>query len=186
VAGHAGVTETRNEVHMTLAEEQLAIGKREVGAGGVDIHKRVETEHVQETVPVRREEIIVERRPVTGVVGNVHIAEADAHIRVPLFKEEVVAEKVVVPKEELVVRKKEVIDHETVGATLRSEYAEVDKVVQDVHARTGTLDARDTNRDGHVSTTEKLKANAGPVDSRDTNRDGHVSLGEKIKGAVSR
>jgi len=194
VHGAAGVVDTRNEVRLTLAEEQLAVGKREVGAGGVDIHKRVEVEHVQETVGLRREEIVVERRPLTGDVGNLRIGEGDAHIRVPLYREEAVVEKVVVPKEEVIIRKKEVIDRETVGADLRSEYAEVDKVVQTTHTdvRSGYADARDTNRDGHVSVGEKLKAeavgnhNAGPIDSRDTNRDGHVSLGEKIKGAVSR
>jgi len=55
---------------------------------------------------------------------------------------------------------------------------------------TGAYDARDTNRDGHVSMGEKIKGaplgnTTGAYDARDTNRDGHVSMGEKLTGATS-
>jgi len=79
-----------------------------------------------------------------------------------------------------------VIGHDTVNAALRSEF--VEGFQSSTHSTTsGAFDARDTNRDGHVSMGEKLKAdtfgthNAGAFDARDTNRDGHVSMGEKLK-----
>jgi uncharacterized protein (TIGR02271 family) len=177
------------EARLRLHEEQLAISKREVGAGEVDIHKRVQQEVVQQTIPVRREEVTVERHALHGVAEpGARIAAQDEVVRVPLFREEVITEKRVVPTEEVIVRKQEIVDQQTVGATLRSEYVET---TQTGIAGAG-FDARDTNLDGHVSMGEKLKGGmAGSTfnnttgagfDARDTNRDGHVSMGEKLMG----
>jgi uncharacterized protein (TIGR02271 family) len=182
---HMGGVHMTEEARLRLHEEQLAISKREVGAGEVDIHKRVQSEHVQQTVAVRREEVTVERRPLHGVAEpGARIATQDEVVRVPLFREEVVTEKRIVPTEEVIVRKKEVLDQQVVDATLRSEYVETSQI--GMNQTSGAFDARDINRDGHVSMTEKLKGgnayNAGAFDARDTNRDGHVSMGEKLKG----
>jgi uncharacterized protein (TIGR02271 family) len=159
---------------LKLHEEQLAISKREVGAGEVDIHKRVHEEHVQQTVSLRRDEVTVERRPLHGVAEpGARIASQDETVRVPLYREEVVTEKRIVPTEEVIVRKKEIVGQEVVDATLRSEYVETSQS----HAHS----TMDTNRDGHISTAEKRKG--GHLDSRDTNHDGHVSAGERLKSA---
>jgi len=176
---HHGSEEARLKLH----EEQLAVSKREVGAGEVDIHKRVQEEHVQQTIPLRHEEVTVERRPLTGAAEpGARIATQDEVVRVPLHREEIVTEKRIVPTEEVVVRKKEVMDQQTIGATLRSEFVETMQTQQSDSL--GAFDARDTNRDGHVSMGEKLKGDSafGAYDARDTNRDGHVSMGEKFKG----
>jgi len=179
------------EARLRLHEEQLAISKREVGAGEVDIHKRVQQEHVQQTIAVRREEVTVERRPLHGVAEpGARIAAQDEVVRVPLYREEVVTEKRIVPTEEVIVRKNQVMDQQTVEATLRSEYVETSQIGmnQTVGMNQVGFDARDTNRDGHVSTGEKLMGGnaytntTGAFDARDTNRDGHVSMGEKLKG----
>ena len=115
------------EERITLAEEELAIGKRERPAGAVEVEKRVETEHVRENVPVTREEVTVERRPIEGGEVRADAAFQDEHIRVPLTKEEVVVGKRAVAKEELVVKKEEITDQEVVEADLRRERAEVHK-----------------------------------------------------------
>jgi uncharacterized protein (TIGR02271 family) len=180
------------EARLKLHEEQLAISKREVGAGEVDIHKRVHEQHVQQTVPVRREEVIVERRPLSGIAdANARIAPQDETMRVPLYREEIVTEKRIVPTEEVIVRKQEVVDQQVVGATLRSEHVEtIQTGTHSTSAMAGGLhDSRDTNFDGHVSMGEKLKGaslgnTTGAYDARDTNRDGHVSMGEKIKAPL--
>jgi len=132
--GAVGAEETRLRLH----EEQLAVGKQQVGAGQVDIHKRVHSEHVQQTIPVTREEVTVEHRPLSGVADpNARIASQDEVVRVPLRREELVTEKRVVPTEEVVIRKKDVTEHQTVGATLRSEHVETrahtDALHNDVH-----------------------------------------------------
>lgn len=120
---HAG----RDEAHLTLAEEQVAVGKREVAAGEVQIGKRVETERVHEEVPVRREEVTIERRPAEpGMVAEGARIEED-EVRIPLKKEEVVVEKRVVPTEELVVKKHDVTEREEIDETVRRERAEIDR-----------------------------------------------------------
>jgi uncharacterized protein (TIGR02271 family) len=174
-----------DETRLKLHEEQLAISKREALAGEVDIHKRVHQERVQETVPVRHEEIIIERHALSGLAEpGARIAAQDEVVRVNLYREELVTEKRIVPTEEVIIRKKEIIENETVGATLRSEFVETQQI------NSAAFDARDTNRDGHVSMGEKLKGdfthrNTGALDARDTNRDGHVSMGEKLKGDLT-
>jgi uncharacterized protein (TIGR02271 family) len=207
----------QDEARLRLHEEQLAGSKREALAGEVDIHKRVHQEHVQETVPLRREEVFIERHALHGPAEpGARIAAQDEVVRVPLFREELVTEKRIVPTEEVIVRKKEVVENQTVGATLRSEFVETrqingvdardtnhdghvsmgERLKGDLHHNTGAFDARDTNHDGHVSMGEKLKGDlhhntgafnrSGAVDARDTNRDGHVSMGEKLKSADMR
>jgi uncharacterized protein (TIGR02271 family) len=114
------------EERITLSEEQLAVGKRERVAGEVGVEKRVETEHVRESVPVMRDEVTVERRPLSGTDAlHAEGAFQEEHISVPLTREEAVAEKRTVGAEEIVVRKQQVQDHEMVEADLRRERAEV-------------------------------------------------------------
>jgi uncharacterized protein (TIGR02271 family) len=137
-----------NEQHLTLAEEQLAIGKRSVAAGEVSVGKRVETRHEEQTVPVMHEEVSIERRPLTGMeAAGAQIG--DQEIRVPVREEEVVAEKRTVAKEELVVRKHEVQGEERVAADLRTEHAEIHRE-GDVQVRgdaAGMTDRDLTDRD---------------------------------------
>jgi uncharacterized protein (TIGR02271 family) len=141
LAGTAGHADTHRrveegEARVTLSEEQLAVGKRDVEAGRVEIDKRVETRHVNESVPVMREEVTVERRPVTDAMaaGTTRI-EGD-EIRIPLHEEEVVVEKRVVGREELVVKKHQVVEEQPVEADLRRERLEVHEAGQ-AHLREG-------------------------------------------------
>ena len=117
------VLDVNNSTHLTLHEEQLAVSKREVSAGELDIHKHVKEEYVEKSIPVAREEIVVERRPYSGPDSE-RIPEKDEIARVLLYREEVVTTKRLVPTEEVVVTKNEVTDQQTVEATLRSEYIE--------------------------------------------------------------
>src|SRR5688572_6903181 len=91
----------RDETRVTRAEEELAIGKRQVQAGEVTVRKSVETEHVTERVPVRREEVTVERRPVEAADAESADIGED-RIVVPVTEEEVIVEKRPVVKEEVV------------------------------------------------------------------------------------
>ena len=136
-----GITE-EEATRLVLSEEQLAVGKREVEAGEVGIRKHVETEHVHENVELRHEEVEVERRPITDgySAAGATIGENE-EIRIPLHAEEAVVEKRVVPTEELVVRKREVVENQPIDTELRRERAEVDREVRtDTHLRDGRLD----------------------------------------------
>lgn len=113
-----------DEARITLSEEELAVGKRRRQAGEVEIEKHVETEHVQETVPVMREEVTVERRPIApGTATDARIEGDEIHI--PLTEEEVVVDKRTVAKEELVVSKNQIQGEQVVEADLRKERAEI-------------------------------------------------------------
>ena len=140
-----GITE-EEAARLVLSEEELTVGKREVRAGEVEVNKRVETEHVRDDVTLRREEVEVERRPITGAydAAGATIGE-DESIRIPLHAEEAVVEKRVVPKEEIVVRKHDVADTEMVEADLRRERAEVHREGS-VRDADGFRDDRDLRR----------------------------------------
>ena len=110
---------------LTLAEEQLAVGKREVSAGEVELRKTVDVEHVQEQVQLSRDEVTVERRPLKpGEVAGQNIGPDE--ISIPVMEEQVVMQKVMVPREEIIVRKKQVTDQQTVEADVRKERLVVD------------------------------------------------------------
>lgn len=124
--GRASTSRGReSEKHVTLSEEELAVGRSREKAGEVRVGKHVETEHVKKEVPVTREEVTVERRPADRMSAKGTRIEED-EVRVPVYEEEVVAEKRTVPKEELVVKKHQVRDTETIEADLRREKADVD------------------------------------------------------------
>jgi uncharacterized protein (TIGR02271 family) len=153
------------EQRMTLSEEQLQVGKRQVQAGEVELHKRVETEHVTEQVPLTHEEVTVERRPLSGAeAANVQIGEGQ-DIRVPVMREEAVVEKRAVAKEQVLVRKRAVTENQTVEADLRRERVDVDRGTRD-GGTTGTL------------------GTAGTVGT--TGTPGHTGggIGDKIRHAV--
>jgi uncharacterized protein (TIGR02271 family) len=117
---------------LTLSEERLDVGKRQVQAGEVGVRKNVETRHVEQEVPLMREEVSVERRPLNADATNVgDIRISDGEIRVPVMREEAVVEKRLVPTEEIIIRKTAVRDSETVGADLRRERVEVDRNVRE-------------------------------------------------------
>ena len=125
------------ERRVTLAEEQLSVGKRTVQQGEVALHKTVDTHHVEEEVELLHEEVTVERRPLNADSATVtEIGEQE--IRVPVMREEAVVEKRTVPIEEVVVHKQAVSDTRKVGADLRRETLDVDKNVDknvDTNAR---------------------------------------------------
>ncbi len=122
------------DTYIRRREEQLEVGKRAVEAGAVRVRKTVESERVRETVPVQREEVTVERRPVSADASRADAAAGpgaatlgESEIRVPVMAEEVVTRKRVVPKEEIVIRKHAVTDQQTVEDTVRKERVEVDR-----------------------------------------------------------
>lgn len=129
---------------ITVSEEQLEVGKRQVSAGEVGIRKNVETRHVEQEVPLTREEVTVERRPLSADANVGEVRINDDEIRVPVMREEAVVEKRMVPVEEIIIRKTAVRDTETVGADLRRERVDVDE--SGVRARTDRIDRGDEGR----------------------------------------
>lgn len=117
----------RDERTIPRTEEELSVGRRSAEVGEVVVGKHTETEHVSERVPVERERVRVERRPVEGgeVRGDARFENDE--VRIPVVEEEIVTEKRPVVKEELVVGKERVQDVENVEADLRKERFDVRK-----------------------------------------------------------
>ena len=114
---------------MTRSEEELRVGTTQRESGRVRLRKYVETEEVEQTVPVQREEVRIEREPITddnrdGALSGPDISE-DEH-EVVLHEEEVVAEKQTVPKERIRVETDQVTEERQVSDTLRKEQIDVD------------------------------------------------------------
>ena len=116
----------QSEKRLTRTEEELAIGKREVSRGEARISKHVETEHVSEPVTRRREEVVIERRPVEPGRRAEAASIEDAEVRIPLMEEEVIVEKHPVVKEELVIGKRVVEERDTVEADVRREEFDIE------------------------------------------------------------
>ena len=114
---------------MTRSEEELAVGKTQRETGQARLRKYVVTEQVQTTVPVQREEVRVEREPITD--GNVDNATdgpaiSEEEHEVTLHAEEPVVDKQVVPKERVRLDKDTVEEERQVSETVAKEQIEVD------------------------------------------------------------
>ena len=113
---------------MTRSEEELHVGTTEREAGRARLRKYVVTDTVSETVPVKREEIRVEREPITD--ANLDAATSGADIseeehEVVLHEEEVIVDKRAVPKERVRLDKDTVTEQREVSADVRSEQVEL-------------------------------------------------------------
>jgi uncharacterized protein (TIGR02271 family) len=123
----ADLADTDQE-RLQLREEELEVGKERVKAGEVRLRKEVVTEQQQIDVPVTREEVVIERHPVSGDAARTaagDLAEGE-EIRVPIMEEEVRVEKRPVVKEEVTLGKRKVTETQQVNETLRREEAKVE------------------------------------------------------------
>ena len=115
-----------------LREEELSVHKQPVKTGEVRVHKEVVTEHKTLEVPVTREEIVVERRPVSGKAASGEVRAEE--VRIPVMEEQVHLEKQAVVKEEVSIGKRKVQETEHVEGSVRKEKLRVEKEGKvDVH-----------------------------------------------------
>jgi uncharacterized protein (TIGR02271 family) len=114
---------------MTRSEEQLRVGTTRREKGRVRLRKHVVTEEVTRTVPVQREEVRLEREPITdanvdAATSGPELSEADHEV--VLHEEEPVVEKRVVPKERVRLDTDAVTDERQVAEEVRKEQIDVD------------------------------------------------------------
>ena len=114
---------------MTRSEEELRVGTAFRERGRARLRKYVVTEEVQQTVPVRREEVRVEREPITD--ANIDRATdgpaiSEEEHEVVLHQEEVVTEKRAVPKERVRLDKDVIIEEQQVSEEVRKERIDID------------------------------------------------------------
>lgn len=112
---------------MQLREEELHAHTTPVETGRVNLAKDVVEEERTLDVPVSREEVYVERRPVERRPSDRPISESDAEaIRVPVTEERVEVEKQPVVYEEVGVGKRVTQETRGVSDTVRREELHVE------------------------------------------------------------
>jgi uncharacterized protein (TIGR02271 family) len=114
----------QDELRVQRSEEELRAGTREREAGSVKVRKRVRTDRERIEVPVKHEEVSVERVPVSGEAAEAQIGEDE--VSVPVTEEEVVVDKRAVAKEEVRLRKDVVEGTEVVEEDVRREEIDVE------------------------------------------------------------
>ena len=118
----------RSETDRTLQlrEEELQARKQTVETGKVRIGKEVVSEQQTLEVPVTREEVTIERRPVARTAADGSIGDSNETIQVPVHEEQVSVEKRAVVTEELEVGKRTVQETKQVSGTVRREEARIE------------------------------------------------------------
>ncbi|WP_225753127.1 DUF2382 domain-containing protein [Actinotalea sp. Marseille-Q4924] len=115
---------------MTLSEERLDVDKERVETGRVRLRKHVVTENVTQTVPVTREEVRLEREPITEAnrdraVDGPEITENEHEI--VLHEERPVVHKETVPTERVRLGTETVTTEETVSDQVRHEEIDTER-----------------------------------------------------------
>jgi uncharacterized protein (TIGR02271 family) len=138
---------------MTRSEERLNVGTRTEEVGRARLRKYVVTENVTETVPVSREEVRVEREPITdGNIGDAMDGPAisEEEHEVTLHAERPVVEKEAVPVERVRLDTETVTDQEQVSEGVRKEQVEVDGADGGRGLGDRARDAVDRDGDGRI------------------------------------
>jgi len=120
---------TATDQAMTRSEEELRVGKTQVQTGRARLRKYVVTENVQTTVPVQREEVRIEREPITDANVDEALdgpAISEEEHEVVLHAEEPVVEKRVVPQERVRLEKDTITEERQVSEEVRKEQIEAD------------------------------------------------------------
>lgn len=125
---------TNNEGEVIRSEERLDVNKERVATGEARLRKYVVTDTETVEVPVEREEVRVERTPIseadaanyTGTIGDNGAEEAS----VTLHEERVNVEKKTVPVEKVNLSKETIKDTETHTEELRKEQIDTDGITE--------------------------------------------------------
>lgn len=125
---------TNNEGEVIRSEERLDVNKERVATGEARLRKYVVTDTETVEVPVEREEVRVERTPIseadaanyTGTIGDNGAEEAS----VTLHEERVNVEKKTVPVEKVNLSKETIKDTETHTEDLRKEQIDTDGITE--------------------------------------------------------
>ena len=134
-----------NERRIQLRGEMLRAVKQRVEKGEIRLRKDIVTENQTVSVPVTREEVVVEQvsageaRPLSGTIGD------EGEIRIPVSEEKVSVVKEPVVTGEVRVQKRAVQDNQQVSDTVRHEEVRVEKQGS-VDVNDKTIDKTKTGR----------------------------------------
>ncbi|MFE9681107.1 PRC and DUF2382 domain-containing protein [Streptomyces sp. NPDC006285] len=123
---------------MTRSEEHMHVGAERYETGRARLRKYVVTEEVQQTVPLRHEEVRLEREPITeanrgDALTGPEITEAEHEVT--LHAERPVVQTEAVPVERVRMSTEEVVDEETVTGEVRKERIAAEGMEDDEEGR---------------------------------------------------
>lgn len=125
-AGTTGTDQVQDTQNIQLLGEILRVQKERVSRGEVRLRKEVITETQTVQVPVTREELVIERRPVDGTTAASGTVGEGREIRIPLSEETASLDKSTVVREEVAVGKKPVGEVRDLTGEVRREELVVD------------------------------------------------------------
>ena len=114
---------------MTRSEQRLRVGTESVETGRARLRKYLVTENVTQTVPVTREEVRVEREPITDANRDAAISGpelSEEEHEVTLHAERPVVEKETVPVERVRLDTQTVTEQQQVNDEIAKEQIEVE------------------------------------------------------------
>ncbi len=116
-----------NQIRVPILEERLEVGTRPVELGEVRLRKSIELFEQVARQPVMREDVVVERVPMSrelDVPAEPHM-DGDWFV-VPVMEEMLVVQKRLVLKEEIRIKKRQVTEEYEVREQLRREHLDVE------------------------------------------------------------
>ena len=128
-SGRAGGNRTGGDGAMTRSEERLVTDTRREETGKARLRKYVVTEEQQVTVPVTREEVRLDREPITDADGGDAFdgpAISESEHEVTLHAERPVVDTEAVPVERVKLNKETVTEQQRVSGEVRKEQIEFD------------------------------------------------------------
>jgi len=134
---------------MTRSEEHVSFGTQQRESGVARLRKHVVTERVSQEVPVRREEAVITREPITDANRGNALSGGDLteeEHEITLHEERAVVSKETVPVERVRLGTQTVTDTETVTTDARREEIELETDTNGTGTGTGTGTGRSDRR----------------------------------------
>ncbi len=119
-------TSRKEDVRIPLMEEEIGIEKVSRETGHVRIHKTVKTEEKHFSVPVTREDVVIERVSASGDEVSSELAFQEQTLDMPLHEEDVQVSKRARVREQIVVHPVVQAVEKEASASLRHEEAEIE------------------------------------------------------------
>lgn len=114
------INDTDNEAKLQLHEEQLDIVKKWMQTKDVTIHKEVLTEEKTITVPVTREELVIEKKLLDEESPNKTDGNREV-IRIPISEERIEVTKHSVVLQDIEIYKRQFQENKYIQETLKKE-----------------------------------------------------------------
>ncbi len=111
-----------------VIEEELVVGKRAVDQGGVRVYRHVVEIPVEESVNLREEHVVIDRRPVSRAVSDMDGAFENRTIEMTETAEEAVIAKNARVVEEVLIGKTASQHVETIHDTVRKTEVDVEEI----------------------------------------------------------